>query len=396
MLRAIIHARHHLHAGRFAGSFLVLWFVAGSLAPRPASALEFKCIEASRYKYLFELFGGDAKKFAAYLEINPSRLPNPNHCRAALVTGDVEGGDAERMLAAVSQNQGWLAALYLQSGGGESSVGYHLMYLARMLWLKTFAESAYAPDFYLPPLAGGPAAPPEKWNDRLNDGDRKRMQDQAAKVALIAGWEKYLEVIRGLAAGPDPSEEYYSACATFSLGGGQRIGRIWMHHVRKGGTKDWLNLQMTMQDTDTELQGDLAHQMRMFQAMDAGPVVIEAARETSSHTGSGVQATRHPRYVTDYLMAKCGAEPELLQNVEQRLAVALDKLASQKYGQDTKVDSIRAARAMVREERRLQEQCVAAAHERDRLAAYDKLCGRRCDIPKIVGMAARMRDGTEQ
>jgi hypothetical protein len=366
------------------------------LAPRPASALDFKCIEASRYKYLFELFGGDPKKFAAYLEINPSRLPNPNHCRAALVTGDVTGGDAERFLAAVSQSQGWLAALYLDSGGGDTGVGYHVMYLTRSFWLKTFAETAYAPDFYLPPLASGPAAPPQQWNDRLNGDDRRRMLAQAGKLALVTGWEKYLDTQRLLPPGPDPENSCASACSDIFVGGAQRVGKVLVHHTRKTNDTQWLNLQMTMKDTDTDLQGDLAHQMRMLQYMDSGAAIIDAARETTSHTVSQAVAMRHPRYVTDYLLYRCGAELELLENIERRLAVTIDALASPKYGQSTRIDSLRVARAMVHEERRLQVQCVAAAHERDRLAAYDKLCGRKCDVPKVVEMAARMRDGEPQ
>ena len=38
---------------------------------RSAAAIEVKCVEASRYKYLFQIFGNDRQRFANYLQINP-------------------------------------------------------------------------------------------------------------------------------------------------------------------------------------------------------------------------------------------------------------------------------------------------------------------------------------
>ena len=109
---------------------------------RPASSASASsaCIEASKYKYLYKIFGGDPRKFAAYLQVDPGRLPGPEHCRAALITGKIEppaAQDAAKLAAIIVQNEGWLATLHLSSSGGSVGSGYQLGFLARNFWLKT-------------------------------------------------------------------------------------------------------------------------------------------------------------------------------------------------------------------------------------------------------------------
>jgi hypothetical protein len=91
-----------------------------------AAALEVTWIEASKYKHLYKIFGGDARRFAAYLQIDPGRLPGPEHCRAALVSGKVEppaAQDAAKLADIIVQNEGWLATLHLSSTGGSVGSG---------------------------------------------------------------------------------------------------------------------------------------------------------------------------------------------------------------------------------------------------------------------------------
>ena len=81
---------------------LVLCFAHDFVIGR-ATAIEVQCIEASKYKYLYQIFGGDSKKFAAYLQLDAGKLPNPEHCRAALISGGIEAPqakDADKLLAA--------------------------------------------------------------------------------------------------------------------------------------------------------------------------------------------------------------------------------------------------------------------------------------------------------
>ena len=132
-----------------------------------AAAVEVHCIEESKYKHLYQLFGGDARSFATYLDIDPNRLPDPETCRAVLVSGGIgDPNDREKLLNAVARGKGWLAALYLNSGGGNVWTGQQLGYIVRAFRLKTFtARNAgnkifYEQDVALPPLspASAPAA----------------------------------------------------------------------------------------------------------------------------------------------------------------------------------------------------------------------------------------------
>ena len=88
--------------------------------PKIAVAIDVQCIEESKYKHLYQLFGGDTRKFAAYFKIGTGRLPDPEACRAALITGGIgEPNDREKLLDFVVQNKGWLATVHLNSGGGS-------------------------------------------------------------------------------------------------------------------------------------------------------------------------------------------------------------------------------------------------------------------------------------
>src|SRR4051794_30436426 len=53
------------------------------------NATELQCIEESKYKYLYQLFDGDMRRFADYFGLDPDvrRLPDPEFCRAALLSG---------------------------------------------------------------------------------------------------------------------------------------------------------------------------------------------------------------------------------------------------------------------------------------------------------------------
>jgi hypothetical protein len=131
-----------------------------------AAAIEVQCIEESRYKHLYQLFGGDTRKFAAYLKVDTGRLPDPEACRAALIAGPIGApNDREKLLDFVVRNKGWLAAVHLNSGGGSVWTGQQLGYIVRAFRLKTItARNAgnkllYEPDFALAPLpAESPAA----------------------------------------------------------------------------------------------------------------------------------------------------------------------------------------------------------------------------------------------
>jgi hypothetical protein len=130
-----------------------------------AAAIEVQCIEESKYKHLYQLFGGDARAFAAYFEINPDQhpLPDPEACRAVYLTGDPEkedSNDRDKLLDVVIRNKGWLAAVYLSHQGGSVYYAQQIGYIVRTFYLKTTTipwSGGYEPDFSIAPL-------PEKYS----------------------------------------------------------------------------------------------------------------------------------------------------------------------------------------------------------------------------------------
>ena len=132
-------------------------------AGAPVLGTEVQCIEESKYKYLFQLFDNNTRKFGDYfgLDAETSRMPEPEFCRAALVSGSTgergkdESGDLIRM---ISHNRGWLSTIYLSSPGGSGAV-FEVAFLIRKLRIKTAVAQkidnriAYEPDFAPAPPA---------------------------------------------------------------------------------------------------------------------------------------------------------------------------------------------------------------------------------------------------
>ena len=130
-----------------------------------------------------------------------------------------------------------------------------------------------------------------------------------------------------------------------------------------------------------------------YQQMDAGPDFIRNYQATPTETLTPVDVSRYPRYVGDYLNARCGSDPGQLQRLERQIEVAILQMTSPIGGQWIKIDRLRSARQKVREERSKAEQCVAAAHENERLAVFDKLCKGGCSSQKLLEtVSARIRD----
>src|SRR5262245_18358498 len=115
----------------------VMLLLADSLIVGHAHALDVTCIEASKYKHLYKIFGNDPHRFADFFDMDPGRLPGREDCRAALISGPVQPAtekDMEKLLAVILRNHGWLAALHLASPGGSVGTGYQLGFLTRSFW----------------------------------------------------------------------------------------------------------------------------------------------------------------------------------------------------------------------------------------------------------------------
>ena len=371
---------------------MLLLTVAGCPMGGRAAALEVTCIEASKYRHLFQIFGGEPKKLADYLQIDVNRLPNPEFCRAALITGKIEPAkekDVEKLLDFILKNQGWLAALHLSSSGGTIGTGYRLAFLARGFWLKTYTVSTagtaliYMPDFFVPPLAApsGPAAA------------AGAAPAPAPESELAQGWQAYLAEQKKLAPVTVPFRACVSACGLIHAAGIERFGVVRVHRSRYSGEGTLIDQSKSMSVTNEGLMRSEELQVSFYQQMDAGPDFIRTYQATPPETTTPVDVSRYPRYVADYLNARCAADAGQLQRLERQLNVAIASLSSPLFGQWIKNDRLRSATHSVREHRGKAEQCVAAAHERERLAAFDKMCSGGCDRQKILTtVESKVRD----
>ena len=146
-----------------------------ALAPAaPAQALDFQCIEPSRYKHLLPVFNDDPNVFFSYFGLPRGRLPDLETCRALHVSGTLSSGDADALLDRIIQGKGWLAALHLSFEGTNLEEEARIAVIIRSFALKTRAIrsefSVYGPDFVIrwePPLpmTGTSAAAPQLRED---------------------------------------------------------------------------------------------------------------------------------------------------------------------------------------------------------------------------------------
>ncbi|MBX9844268.1 MAG: hypothetical protein K2Z80_20910 [Xanthobacteraceae bacterium] len=374
------------------GLGLLILALAGGAGIGRAAAIEVTCIEASKYKHLYKIFGGDARKFAAYLQIDPGRLPGPEHCRAALVSGKVElpaAQDVARLADIIVQNEGWLATLHLSSTGGSLGAGYQLGFLARNFWLKTTTARVtgtallYTPDFFVPPL-GGATAP--VGTESTTPGPAAAPPAPTPEADLAQGWQAYLAEQRKLAP-VQASPACISACGLIHAAGIERFGVVRLHRSRYSGEDAFIDQSQSMTITNEGLMRSEETHVAFYRQMDAGPDFISTFQSTPPETTMPVDVSRYPRYVADYLNARCSTDVGQLQRLERQIELSISYLTVALFGPSIKVDRLRGAMQKVREQRSKAEQCVAAAHEKERLAAYDRICKGGCNKQKLAAMA---------
>lgn len=354
-------------------AFLVLTAVIAATiaAPGRANALDVTCIETSRYGHLYQLFDGDPRQLAAFLHLDPRRLPRPEHCRAMLLSGRIEGrADLDKLLAAIDASQGWLASLHLSSPGGSAETGYRLGFIVRLFWLKTQTAVAarrnlhYTPDFFVPPGPGG-SDPAEA------DADER-----------IRNWRRYLAVQRELEPIPLYRTTCVSACTYVHIAGIDRMGKVNVHRARAGtaGSRSGPN----MSDVDVRLRRLELHAIEFYRQMDPGPEVIRLRNATPTQTTTPTDVARFPRYVADYLTGKCKVNGDQLYELDRQLGVTIAELGEPQFGYRIKTDHLNSSLRQLRVLRAEAERCIAAAHESERRSHFAKLCPNGCDRPRIL------------
>jgi hypothetical protein len=354
------------------------------LAPGDAQAIEVKCIEASKYKYLWKLFDDDPKKFAAYLQLDPAKLPSPEFCRAALLTGGIGFANAETqaLLDFIIANQGWLATLYLRSGGGSIGEGVKLALLTRMFWLKTRSSYPvpidYEPDFLLPPLGG--------WAPR---GEAAKPDTSANAKVVAANWPNFARLTKPL---PQPVEfrgrgvaGCVSSCSMIFVGGIDRQGVVNLHRPNHNGAiKDnAVDPNVSLSEAVANLQGSERFQVALYEQMDAGEAFVRTYRTQPNNYTAPATTSRMVPYISDIMLSGCGSDAAQLQDIDTQIRSAIGHVNEAAEGfVDT--EHLRLALRTVYERRELVENCVAIQNERERLSRFSKLCGKTCDAKAIT------------
>jgi hypothetical protein len=370
---------------RLLRSFCIAWILAlpSLMIADRAQAIEVKCIEASKYKYLWKLFDDDPKKFAAYLQIDPANLPNPEFCRAALLTGGIDfNGETSKLIDFILANRGWLSTLYLSSGGGSVTQGVELALVVRMFWLKTRANFpkpiAYEPDFVLPPLAGwGPRAAPAT-------------PDTSANALIVGpGWPKFTQAIKPLAQPEEGSgtTNCISSCSMIFSAGIDRQGVIRLHRPHNNGAfkDDGLNPNVSLSGTMESLQGSERLQVALYDQMDSGEAFIRTYRTTSANITLPATTTRTPPYVSDLMLKGCKSDAAQLQDIDTQTRSAIGYINWSGEGfVDT--ERLRLALRTVYERREPVESCVAVLHETERLKRYARICKQKCEQAGVMNL----------
>lgn len=361
---------------RLGRCWVVLLSLAGAaVGAVPSHAIEVTCIEASRYKHIYRIFGNDRNRFAAYFGVDARRLPGPEICRAVVVTGAVEparrenadDNDFTRLLQAIRQSDGWLATLYLVSPGGNILMGLRLGELTRMFWLNTTAVEdrgvEYVPDFFVSPEPGSSA--------------NRIPQD------LEQGWRDYIAATRSL-SGVLPAgsrgRRCASACTFIAAAGIYRHGKAYFHRGHRGEPSGAAK-ESSMTDVLEGLQKAESRVTAFYRKMDSGDAAVQTFQSTASETVVAAAMPLMPRYVDDYLKKKCASQDRPPRSSTPGGSVPSAEQPRRSSGK---------SRSFPESDADLQ--CIAASNTRERLTQYVKLCPRDCNERELFHEATqRMR-----
>ncbi len=349
------------------GAIGILTLILASCFPNePTRAIDIQCIDASKYKHLWQLFGNSRQKFAEFLKVSPSQLPAPEMCRAILITGrigprvttettDLLRDDFDQLLNVIAMNNGWVAEIYLASPGGPVGTGMRLGQLARTFWLKTIAVGDGVFE-YVPDLVASKTAPPGS--------------DEAVRRTSELDWKTYSTATRGLThiRLQSGKARCASSCALLFVGGVDRRGISYVHRARSA-----------FQKQEEEFSFALAMALAYLQHMDAGSDMIRATRSTPVNEISPARAPRFPSLISDLLTSQCGVNVDELEKQEAYVRAALTKGAA-KGGNREPARRLQNELTSVGRQRTKLELCIATIHESKRLAQFAKYCsGGNCD-----------------
>jgi hypothetical protein len=353
---------------------LATWVV----RPQTAQALDIQCIEASKYKYLYLIFGNDRRKFAQYLRLNETNLPDAESCRALLVTGVMEPrarsrelgqpSDSDKLLRAIADNRGWLATIYLASGGGNIGTGLVIAEITRMFWLKSETPDhpsfTYWPDFIMRPGVTSGRGEPE-------------LTDALVPSELDEGWKNYVRAVGGFAklTVTTGRGRCASACTFAHVAAVERRGTVFVHRGRPSPSA---GDDKSMQELLEQLHRSENRIIALYRTMDGGEEFVRLFQSTPTATTNPAEAARYPRYISDLLRSKCNADPQQLIERELTLKRQIDD-ANGRSGEVAATDRLKAQLTALQARRSAVERCVAASQEKERLTQFARFCPGACD-----------------
>lgn len=354
-------------------------FLASCAFAQHAMALDIRCIEASKYKYLWQIFHNERDKFANFLGVQGSSgLPEPEMCRAVIVTGTIGKpeavmtrrdvlGEIDKFLEAIAQNKGWLADIYLSSPGGRGALGLMLGELARIFWLKTNTINGnvwnYFPDFgslsitKIQDSSGQtPVGTPEPFEE------------------LATGWREYMTATRGLSQIKPPAPgRCISACSFLYVGGVDRHGITFVHRPRPQPhlIESPAIIHTTLEEMETHAADAV---VTYLEYMGAGTDIIQKTELTPSEENAPASAPRFPPEVSKIIRSQCGeTDGDDLERQEVRIRTALTDTS--KMGETgPNLARLQGELGRLRGERSKIERCIATSVETRRVAQFAKYC----------------------
>jgi hypothetical protein len=361
---------------------IMLWgclvLATSMVRPQTARALDVQCIEASKYKHLNLIFGNDRRKLAQYLRLDEANPPDPEACRALLVTGVMEPrarsrelgqpSDSDKLLRAIAENRGWLATIYLASAGGNMGTGLIIAEITRMFWLKSEAPDhpsfTYWPDFIMRPAVASGRGETE-------------LTEAVVPPELDEGWKNYVRAVEGFAKSTVTAGRgrCASACTFAHVSAVERRGTVFVHRGRPSASAAG---DKSMQELLEQLHRSENRIIALYRTMDGGEEFVRLFQSTPTATTTPAEAARFPRYISDLLRSKCNADSQQMVERELALKRQIDD-ANGKAADVAATDRLKAQLTALQARRSAVERCVAASQEKERLTQFARFCPGACD-----------------
>lgn len=357
--------------GRNARVSAAIMLVFALLAPRPAAAAEFHCIEASRYGNILQIFNDDAQVFATYFGLEKRAGLTPSACRALLVTGTLQEGDGAKLLDEIAANNGWLAVLYLAARGAvpseEGLIAQAVRQFALQTRIVTTPRFRYEPDFATRIITFSRASAEAETAQAvgmssLDNGLRDFSRRKDAEV-IVPGETSCLE-----------------SCIAVWAGGVHRPG------PRLTPPTEVSPLERRRAALVLGMDGGKPPDRPSDRSPDRPPAARDPvlAPRTVVPGGLSLLAPAQARSLRE----ACGMEVAAVEAIATRIGEATADLARRDF-KAFRLDALAQQFVSARRAGLRLQQCLAGAAERERLASFRRMCAETCDRGQLRAAFAK-------